>query len=54
MEVSWVQAVQVGIAGFGTVFAVLLILAVVIWLTGLVVNRTGTGKSKTDHTEKGA
>jgi len=54
MEVSWVQAVQVGVIGFSTVFFVLVILAVVIWLTGLVVNRASAGKNKTDKTEKEA
>ncbi len=52
MEASWIQAVQVGVIGFSTVFVVLVILAVVIWLTGLVVNRTSAGKNKTDKTEK--
>ena len=54
MEVSWVQAVQVGVIGISTVFAVLVILAVVIRLTGLVVNRTSAGKNKTDNKEKEA
>jgi len=54
MEVSWVQAVQVGVIGFSTVFIVLVILAVVIWLTGLVVNKTSGGKNETDETEKEA
>ncbi len=54
MEVPWAQAGQVGAVGFGMVFALLVILAGVIWLTGLVVNRTSTGKKKTDNTGKGA
>ncbi len=54
MEVSWIQAVQVGVIGFSTVFFVLVFLAVVIWVTGLVVNRTSAGKNKTDKTEKEA
>ena len=54
MGVSWGQALQVGGVGFGMVFALLIILAVVIWLTGLVVNRTTSDKNKIDDTKKGA
>jgi Na+-transporting methylmalonyl-CoA/oxaloacetate decarboxylase gamma subunit len=51
MAVDWGFAVQVGGMGFGMVFVLLIILAVVIWLTGLVVN---SGKDKADNTQKGA
>ena len=54
MGIDWGFAGQVGIVGFGMVFALLVILAVVIWLTGLVVKRSSTGKDKTDNTQKGA
>ena len=53
MGVDWGFAGQVGGVGFGMVFALLIILAVVIWLTGLVVNRTSPDKNKTDDAEKG-
>ena len=53
MEVPWGQAVQVGGVGFGMVFALLIILAVVIWLTGLVLSKISTGKSETSD-KKGA
>lgn len=53
MGVDWGFAGQVGGIGFGMVFALLIILAVVIWLTGLVVKRTSPDKNKTDDTEKG-
>ena len=53
MGIDWGFAGQVGIIGFGMVFALLVILAGVIWLTGLVVNRTSTIKNKTDNQEKG-
>ena len=52
MAIPWAQAVQVGCVGFGTVFALLVILAVVIWLVGLITTRTS--KQKSDNSEKGA
>ena len=55
MGVDWGFAGQVGIVGFGMVFALLIILAAVIWLTGLVVKKSSTtAKDKTDNTQKGA
>ena len=58
MVVDWAFAGQVGGMGFGMVFILLIILAVVIWLTGLVIIKTSTGKGKTDkdtnNTQKGA
>ena len=53
MEVPWGEAVQIGGVGFATVFALLVILAVVIWLTGLVRGKISTGKSETDSQKKG-
>jgi len=53
MEVPWGEALQVGGIGFGTVFALLIILAVVIWLTGLVLGKISAGKSETDSKKKG-
>lgn len=46
MTVDWAQAWQIGGFGFGLVFLVLIILAVVIWLAGLVLSRIGVGKGK--------
>ena len=54
MQVDWGFAGQVGGVGFGMVFALLIILAIVIWLTGLVITRTSTDKNKTENTKKGA
>jgi len=54
MGIDWGFAGQVGGMGFGMVFLLLIILAVVIWLTGLVIIKTNTGKEKTDNKEKGA
>ena len=53
MEVPWGQALQVGGIGFGMVFALLIILAVVLWLTGLVLNKISAGKSETSDEKKG-
>jgi len=53
MGVPWGQAVQVGGVGFGMVFLLLVILAVVIWLTGLVLAKMSVGKSQADTKKKG-
>ena len=54
MAVDWGFAGQIGGMGFGIVFAVLIILAVVIWLVGMVIKRIGAGKEETSDTKKGA
>jgi len=46
MGVPWGQAALVGGVGFGMVFALLIILAIVIWLTGLVVNKSIAGDAE--------
>ncbi len=43
--VDWGFAGQIGGFGFGLVFVVLIILAVVIWAVGLAVKRAAAGKS---------
>ena len=53
MEISWGQALQVGGVGFGMVFALLIILAIVIWLTGLVLSKVSSGKGETGDKKKG-
>lgn len=53
MEIPWEQAAQVGGIGFGMVFFLLVILAIVIWLVGLVLTKTSTGKAETSDKEKG-
>ena len=53
MGVDWGFAGQVGGTGFGMVFALLIILAIVIWLTGRLVSKTNT-KNKSDDNQKGA
>ena len=52
MAVDWGFAGQVGGVGFGLVFAVLIILAVVIWLVGLVLSKIGAGKGEAEAEEK--
>ncbi len=42
MTVDWAQAVQIGGVGFGLVFAVLVILAFVMWLSGRLLSKLGT------------
>ena len=44
---------QIGGVGFGMVFALLIILAIVVWLTGLVLGKIRVGKSETDGKKKG-
>ncbi len=51
MEIDWAQAWQVGGIGFGLVFVVLAILAVVTWLASLILNRNGSGGDE-DETKK--
>ena len=53
MEVPWGQAVQVGGVGFGMVFFLLVILAVTIWLTGLVLTKTSAGNGEAVTKQKG-
>jgi Na+-transporting methylmalonyl-CoA/oxaloacetate decarboxylase gamma subunit len=52
MTVDWGFAGQIGGIGFGLVFAVLIILALVIWLTGLVLGKIGTGKAEVNNKRK--
>jgi len=51
MAVDWGFAGQIGGFGFGLVFAVLIILAVVIWVVGLAIRRASTGKGETNKSE---
>ncbi len=53
MEVPWGEALQVGGVGFGLVFAVLIILALAIWLTGLMLGKIGSGKAEAGDKKKG-
>ncbi len=53
MAVDWGFAGQVAGIGFGAVFAVLIILAVAIWLVGLVLTKIGSGKGEIGGEKKG-
>ena len=53
MAIPWDQAIQVGGVGFGMVFALLIIIAVIIWLTGLVLGKLSLNKNEADINKKG-
>jgi len=53
MGVDWGFAGQIGGIGFGLVFAVLIILALVIWLVGLMLSKISPGKGETGDKKKG-
>lgn len=53
IAVDWGQAWQIGGVGFGVVFGILIILAITIWLVGLVLNKISASKSETGEKEKG-
>jgi len=53
MVVNWGFAGQVGGIGFGMVFGLLIILAVIVWLVGLILNKIGAGKAETNVERKG-
>jgi len=53
MGIDWGFAGQVGGIGFGMVFALLIILAVVIWLTGVVLNKISIRKGETGDEKEG-
>ncbi|HEY95859.1 MAG TPA: hypothetical protein G4O15_13080 [Dehalococcoidia bacterium] len=52
--IDWALAGKIGGIGFGMVFVVLVILAVVLWLVGLIFKKIGTGEEKTGDNKKGA
>ena len=51
---DWGLAGQISGVGFSLVFVILVILAVITWLVGKVINRLEADKSATDNQEKGA
>jgi len=53
MAINWGFAGQIGGIGFGLVFAVLILLALAIWLTGLIVRKINTGKTEASDKKKG-
>jgi Na+-transporting methylmalonyl-CoA/oxaloacetate decarboxylase gamma subunit len=53
MAIDWGFAGQIGGVGFGLVFVVLIILAIAIWLVGLVLKRSGADKGEAEEKKKG-
>ena len=51
--VNWGQAGQIGGVGFGLVFAILIILAIAIWLVGLVLSKIKPSEGVTGDKKKG-
>ena len=51
--VDWGQAGQIGGVGFGLVFAILVILALVIWLVGLVLSKISVSADEIKDKKKG-
>ncbi len=49
MGVDWGLAGQIGAIGFGLVFVVLTVLALAIWLVGLVLSKIGSGRGETGN-----
>ena len=53
MQIDWGFAGQVGSVGFSLVFAVLIILAIAMWLVGQVLSKFSTDKGKVGDKKKG-
>ena len=53
MGVDWGLAGQIGGFGFGLVFAVLVVLALAVWLLGLLLNRINSNSGKASSGKKG-
>ena len=52
MTVDWAQAIQIGGVGFVLVFAVLVILALVMWLIGRLLGKLDTDSDDSDIKNK--
>ena len=52
MEIDWTQAWQIVVIGFGLVFAVLIALALVMWLTGWLFSKIGGGTDTTEEKQE--
>ncbi len=52
MGIDWGFAGQIGGFGFGLVFGVLIVLALTIWLTGLILSRITASKGEASNKEK--
>jgi Na+-transporting methylmalonyl-CoA/oxaloacetate decarboxylase gamma subunit len=54
MGIDWAFAGKIGGVGFGMVFSVLLILAMILWVVGLIFTRIQARKEDTGDSKKGA
>lgn len=52
MAVDWGFAGQIGGVGFALVFVVLIVLAIAVWLVGMVINKISTRKKDEAGDEK--
>jgi Na+-transporting methylmalonyl-CoA/oxaloacetate decarboxylase gamma subunit len=52
LDWTWAQAGQIGGFGFGLVFVVLIILALAIWLTGLIFSKITAGRGEASDKKK--
>lgn len=52
MDTFWAEALRIGGVGFGLVFAVLIVLAIAIWITGKVIGRYYTAKAAVIEIER--
>ncbi len=52
MAVDWGFAGQIGGFGFALVFVVLIVLALAIWLVGMIINKIATRKKDEESDEK--
>jgi len=53
MGVDWGLAGQIGGLGFTLVFVVLLVLALAVWLVGLIISKATASKGETGNKKKG-
>ncbi len=53
MAIDWGQALQIGGIGFGLVFVILIILALAVWLAGLMLGKIGTDKGEASDKKRG-
>ena len=54
MGIDWGHAYQVGGVGFGLVFVVLIFLAVVMWVSGIIIKKIESGATDAGEKKKGA
>ena len=52
MPIDWGQAWQISLIGFGLVFVVLIVLALAMWLAGLIIGRGVASKGETAGREE--